>query len=92
MKRYVTSKISAALIMGIILWRYIHYYYLWWSHRGREAFLAHQGHRFDRVMATPHTLGLLFAATLVTVAGAGIYELLALGISTTLKAIADKST
>jgi len=91
-KRYVTSKISAALIIGIIFWRYLRYSYLLWIHRGREAYLAHQGQRFDRFMATPHTLGLLFSAILFTVIGAGIYELLALGISTTLKVFADKST
>jgi hypothetical protein len=91
--RTVTSRISAALIMGIILCSYVHHYYLWWNHRGREAFLAHQAQRFDRFMAAPHaSLGLLFAAILVTAVGAGMYELLALGILTTLKAFAGKST
>jgi hypothetical protein len=79
--------------MGIILWRYLHNYYLWWSHRGREAFLTYEARRFDRHMADPHTsFGLLVTAALVAAIFAGAYELFALGVSKILTITLGETT
>jgi hypothetical protein len=64
--------------MGLLLGSYVHYEYVTWSQRGRDAFLAHQMTRFDHYMVRPRPAGLtIFSVTLVMVGALALYEFMA---------------
>jgi len=83
----------AAIAMGAMFGSYIHYDYVRWGQRGREAFLAHQTQRFDQYMATPHpTMATVFGAIIAIVGALAIYEALAFVLATVLKAMSGSPT
>jgi hypothetical protein len=58
-----------------------------WGRRGREAFLAHQEHLFNRYSAVPHTsIGIIITSIIATCLFLFFYELLAFGASRIIKA------
>ena len=74
----MVGKALAAITSGISFGLYIHNDYVTWGERGREAFLAHQGHRFDQYMAAPRpTMVTVIGTTIVVVGAMALYEGLA---------------
>lgn len=72
------ARILSALLLGVLFGYYIHYDYLRWNQRGREAFLLYQGHRFDQSMAVVRPTALtVISITIVMVIAFAIYELVA---------------
>ncbi len=85
MSRRTIGKITAAVLLGILLGCYIHHDYVTWGRRGRDAFLAHETHRFELSMAEPGPIGVtVLGATIVVLSFLGAYELIALGVSAAL--------
>jgi hypothetical protein len=84
------GRFFAALAMGAVLGSYIHFDYVKWGQRGREAFLAHQAHRFDLYfVAPPPTIVTVFAATVMMFGALAFYEGLALLAAKVLKSLSD---
>jgi hypothetical protein len=77
MNSRITSKIIAVLIVGLGVGTLVNLDNLHSSRQGRAAFLAHQAHRFDRIIALPYLSvrmmisGVIFAVLLI-----GFYELM----------------
>jgi hypothetical protein len=77
MNSRVTSRIIAILIVGLGLGACVNLDNLHSSRQGRAAFLAHQAHRFDRIIALPYISvrmmisGIIFATVFI-----GFYELM----------------
>jgi hypothetical protein len=77
MNSRVTSKIIAVLTVGLGLGTWVNLDNLHSSRQGRAAFLAHQAHRFDRIIALPYLSvrmmvgGIIFAVLLIS-----FYELM----------------
>jgi len=83
----------AALAMGAMLGGYRHHDYVKWGQRGREAFLAHQAHRFDLYMAAPHPSIVTVLGSMVVIVGAlAIYEGLVLILSRGLSSTSGSGT
>ena len=77
-----SARIISAILMGISFGWYMHYGYLKWNRLGREAFGAHELHRFDRYMASPQPWALtIFGAIIIIPLFLAVYELIALGLS-----------
>jgi len=76
----------AAVVFGTLLGSYIHYDYVKWGQRGRDAFLAYQLHRFDKYMDPPHPaiLSIISSIVLVVIVLA-VYETSASILSRLLK-------
>lgn len=65
------------MLLGVLSGYYVHYDFLRWNQRGREAFLVYQGHRFDQSIAVVRPTAItLISITVVIVIVFGIYELL----------------
>ena len=78
MKRELTGRFIAAVLIGILSGYYLNFDYVRWSQRGREAFLAYESHRFDRFMLSPRpAIVTVFVVSFVAVVFFGLYELLA---------------
>jgi hypothetical protein len=87
MNRHLSGKLIAALILGLIVGLRIDHNNAVWGRRGREAFLAHQEHLFNRYSAVPHTsIGIIVASIIATCLFLFFYELLAFGALRILKA------
>lgn len=84
MKRTKTARVLAILFLGIIVGTYIHFTELRWIQQGREAFLAAQTHRFERFSAYHSAPAMLVAGIILVAVGAGLYELIASGITSVL--------
>jgi len=73
--------VIAVLFLGVLRGVYTHYDQMKWLGRGKEAFLADQAHRFDRI-ATYHSAPATLVAGIILVGVAvGLYELVAAGIT-----------
>ncbi len=87
MNRLLSGKVIAALIVGLIVGLRIDHNNAVWGRRGREAFLAHQEHLFNRYSAVPHTsIGIIITSIIATCLFLFFYELLAFGASRIIKA------
>jgi len=81
MKSSGTGRVLAVLFLGVLWGVYLHFRQMRWLGLGREAFLADQGHRFDK-FASYHSAPAMLAAGIILVAvAAGLYELIAAGIT-----------
>jgi hypothetical protein len=86
MNPQLTNRAIAAAILGVMFGWYIHHDYTRWSQLGREAFIAHDVHRFDQYMAVPRPIGLtMFGAVVVAIGLFGLYELIAFVLSKILR-------
>lgn len=81
MKRTGTGRVLAVLFLGILRGVYIHFDQMRWLGRGREAFLADQGSRFDKIAGYHSTPAMLVAGIILAVATLGLYELVAAGFT-----------
>ena len=82
MKRESTARLVAAALMGLSFGLYIRHDYDTWSQRGRDAFMAYQGHRFDQYMLVPrHSIAGMIGFIIVVCILIGFYELVATGIA-----------
>jgi hypothetical protein len=86
MKRHAISRLLTAVLLGILFGSHMHHDYVMWNQRGRDAYISHQMHRFDIYMATPQAAGVtILGATFIAIGLFGVYEAIALGLSTVLK-------
>jgi hypothetical protein len=84
----ITSRISAAIVMGLALSFAVHHMEVKRGEMGKSAFETSQSERFDKFYAKPRNPTApvsLFAALLVAGLNFGVYELLAFGIYTVVK-------
>ena len=66
----------------------MHYDYMHWGHRGREAFIAFQLNRFDtHMLNAPPLLVTVAGATIFAIGALGVYELIARLVSIILNAV-----
>jgi hypothetical protein len=87
MNRLLWGKLTAALIVGLIVGLRIDHNNAVWGRRGREAFLAHQEHLFNRYSAVPHTsIGIIVTSIIATCLFLFFYELLVFGALRIIKA------
>jgi hypothetical protein len=84
MKRTGTGRVLAILFLGVLRGVYTHFDQMRWLGRGRDAFLADQGHKFDRIAAYHSAPAMLVAGIILAVVTFGLYELIAAGISSIL--------
>ena len=91
MKREFISKIMAAMLLGGMFGWFIHYGLVTWNHRGREAFIAYQAHRFDLNYVNPSPLVSNVAAmALFAIGGCVLYELVAYCLLVLMKRVAPE--
>jgi hypothetical protein len=81
MKSSGTGRVLAALFLGVLRGLYTHFTQMRWLGRGRDAFLADQGARYDKFAAYHPAGTMLIAGIILMVISVGVYELLALGIT-----------
>jgi len=87
MNRLLSGKLIAALIVGLIVGLRIDHNNAVWGRRGREAFLAHQEHLFNRYSAVPHTsIGIIITSIIAVCLFLFFYELLVFGALRIVKA------
>ncbi len=76
------SRVTAIIILGVVLGWYVHHDEVKWNQRGRDAFISAQMKRFDQNIVKPKPLVPL---TVTSIIGAGFffgaYELLVIVIS-----------
>src|ERR1035441_9334288 len=81
MKSSGTGKVLAVLFLGVLRGVYSHFNQMQWLGRGRDAYLADQGRRFDNFAAV-HSAPAMFIAGIILVAiSVGLYELIAAGFT-----------
>jgi hypothetical protein len=86
MNSSLINKAIAVTLLGVIFGWYTHYDYVRWSLLGREAFIAHQMHRFELYMAVPRSLvPTMFGGVVVAIGLFGVYELMVLALSKILR-------
>jgi hypothetical protein len=79
--RVSIGRVAAAALIGLALGFYVHHDFVAWSQRGREAFMAYEGQRFDRFFIQPRSIvATMIVSVVVASAFIGLYELLAVGI------------
>jgi hypothetical protein len=81
MKSSGMARVLAVLFLGVLRGVYSHFMEVRWLERGRDAFLADQGARFDKFAAYHSAPAMLVAGVILVAVAAGIYELLAAGIT-----------
>ena len=81
MKTSGTGRVLAVLFLGVLRGVYSHFMEIRWLGRGREAFLADQGARFDKFAAFHSAPSMLVAGVILAAIAVGVYELVAAGIT-----------
>jgi hypothetical protein len=81
MKTSGTGRVLAVLFLGVLRGVYSHFMEMRWLGRGREAFLADQGARFDKFVALHSAPSMVVAGVILVAVAAGLYELVAAGIT-----------
>jgi hypothetical protein len=76
--------VLAVLFLGVLRGVYTHFDQMRWLGRGREAFLADQGRHFDRIAGYHSAPAMLVAGIILVAVAAGLYELIAAGITSIL--------
>jgi len=75
MSRNGSIRLIVMLLFGALFGFYTRHDYAKWNQRGREAFLAMEGHRFDLNMADPKPLSAnIFGGAIVALMLFGAYE------------------
>jgi hypothetical protein len=81
MKSERTARLMAVVLIGISFGLHVHHDHAKWRQLGREAFLASEASRFDRVMLTPHPpIVAIIASCTTALFSFGVFELLAAGL------------
>jgi hypothetical protein len=86
MNRRLTSKLIAALILGLLLGLSFDHTSQMAVRHGRQAFMISQEHRFDRFVSAPHYVRHTLTAIIATCVFFFLYELLAFGALRLIKA------
>jgi len=86
MKPYKTGKALAILSLGIAFGLFRHYQQARILGLGRDGYLAEQSHYFDRITQLHSTVLTIVAGIIICAVGAGLYELIAAGITSALPA------
>jgi len=82
MKPTHLARALTAVLLGALFGYYVHYDFLRWNQRGKDAFLVYQARRFDQSMAAPHPTAItVIAMAMVIVFGFVIYELVVAVVS-----------
>jgi hypothetical protein len=81
-----TGRVLAVLFLGVLRGVYTHFDQMRWLGRGRDAFLADQGHKFDRIASYHSAPAMLVAGIILVAVAVGLYELIAAGITSILPA------
>ncbi len=81
MKSSGAGRVLATLFLGVLLGVFLHFRQMRWLGLGREAFLADQGHRFDKFAAYHSAAAMLVAGIIFAAVAVGLYELIAAGIT-----------
>jgi hypothetical protein len=76
-----TGRVLATLFMGVLVGIYLHYRQIHDLGLGRDAYLAAQAHRFDRIMQYHSAFTTIIAGVILAVIGVAVYELIAAGFS-----------
>jgi hypothetical protein len=84
MKRSGTSRVLAVLFLGVLRGVYTHFDQMRWQGRGRDVFLAEQGHKFDRISSYHSSPAMIVAGIIMVAVAVGLYELIAAGITSIL--------
>lgn len=84
MKRTKAARVLAVLFLGVLRGVYTHFDQMRWLGRGRDAFLADQGHKFDRIAAYHSSAAMLVAGVILVAVAVGVYELIVAGIASVL--------
>ena len=84
MKSSVTGRVLAVVFLGVLRGLYTHFDQMKWVSRGRDVFLADQGHRFDRIAAYHSAPTMLVAGVILVAVAAALYEVIAAGITSIL--------
>jgi hypothetical protein len=66
---------------------YLHFDQMRWLGRGREAFLAAQNHRFDRITQYHSATNTVIAGIILAAIAVGLYELIAAGFTKVLPTV-----
>jgi len=90
MKSSGTARVLATLFLGVIFGTYIHFDQMRWQGRGRDAFLAYQGHRFDRIALHHSGASMLVAGVILAMIAVGLYEVVVIGITKVLPPSTDE--
>ena len=86
MNSNLINRVLAVALVGVTFGWYTHHDYLRWSQLGREAFIAHQVHRFELYMAVPRPMvPTMLGGVVVAVGLFGGYELIVLLLSKVLR-------
>jgi hypothetical protein len=82
------AKLATVLMLGVAAGLWIHHTHVESGQLGREAFLVHEGQRFDKFFAKPlPTLAGVFAGTVGVGILVGAYELMATVLAKILEAL-----
>jgi hypothetical protein len=84
MKRTGTGRVLSVLFLGLMYGGYRHFDQMRWLARGRDAFLAEQGHRFDKIIEYHTVPTMLIAGVILAAITFGLYEVIAAGITRVL--------
>jgi hypothetical protein len=92
MNRHLTSKLIAALILGLLLGLSFDHASQMAVRHGRQAFMIAQEHRFDLFVTAPHYVRHTLTAIIATCLFFFFYEMLAFGALRFLKTPASAFT
>ena len=90
MNRNLLARAIAVLILGILFASFIDRDRQKWHREGREAFLAHEGERFDRFISPPRSFSftaLSIGTTVLAFILVGLYEVIVIFASKLLKSV-----
>jgi hypothetical protein len=81
MKRTGTGRVLATLFIGIMFGIYRHVDEVKWLQRGRDAYMAVQSRRFERITQYHATGTMLIAGVIIAAIAVGLYEVIAAGFT-----------
>ncbi|HEY4211647.1 MAG TPA: hypothetical protein VGM84_09225 [Steroidobacteraceae bacterium] len=81
MKSSGMGRVLAVIFLGILRGLYSHFTQMRWLGRGRDAFLADQGARFDKFAAYHSTPAMVVAGLILAALAVGLYEIVAAGFT-----------
>jgi hypothetical protein len=81
MKTSGTARVIATVFLGVLTGIYIHFNETRMLARGRDAFLAAQEHRFDRIVMYHSSVTMLIAGVILVAVGVALYESIAWGFT-----------
>ena len=81
MKRTGSGRVLATVFLGVMFGVYRHVDEIRWMQRGRDAYMAVQSQRFERITQYHSFVSMLVAGVIVATIAVGLYELIAAGFA-----------